>query len=100
MRTVIGLAAVLMLGGAPPGGPASVGERMFDRLKTLTGDSEGTIAEFALVDVTNVGPKNAGHVQGFFIQLVDADHLTLRFTFGGGPGRGVENIVVKRVRRS
>lgn len=39
---MIGLAAVLMLGAAPPGGPASVGERMFDRLKTLTGDWEGT----------------------------------------------------------
>ncbi|MGZ6098007.1 MAG: hypothetical protein ACXWLL_06415 [Myxococcaceae bacterium] len=173
MRTVIGLAAVLMLGAAPPGGSASAGERMFDRMKTLTGDWEGTfewsegrtgsgtlgvsysltgggsalienlimggvptmttvyhldgpdlrmthycaarnqprlkavrfdetqgIAEFALVDVTNVGPKNAGHVQGFFIQLLDADHLTLRFTFAGGSARGVENIVVKRVRRS
>ncbi|MGZ6076626.1 MAG: hypothetical protein ACXWLS_12185 [Myxococcaceae bacterium] len=47
-----------------------------------------------------MGPKNAGHVQGFFIQLLDADHLTLRFTFAGGSARGVENIVVKRVRRS
>jgi hypothetical protein len=173
MRTVIGLAAVLMLGAGAPDAPASVGERMFDRLKTLTGDWEGTfewsegrtgsgplsvsysltgggsalieslimggvptmttvyhldgpdlrmthycaarnqprlkavrfdetqgIAEFTLVDVTNVGPKNAGHVQAFLIQLLDADHLKLRFTFAGGPARGVENIVVKRVRRS
>ncbi len=42
MRTVIGLAAALMLGAAPPGGSASVDERMFDRLKMLTGDWEGT----------------------------------------------------------
>jgi hypothetical protein len=39
-------------------------------------------------------------VQAFFIQLLDADHLNLRFTFGGGPARGVENIVVKRVRQT
>ena len=173
MRSVIGLAAVLLLGAGPTGAVDSAGERMFDRLKTLSGDWEGTFewsegrtgsgtlrvsysltgggsalienlimggvptmttvyhldgpdlrmthycaarnqprlravrfdegagtAEFALVDVTNVGPKNPGHVQAFLIQLVDADHLKLRFTFGGGPARGVENIVVKRVRRS
>jgi hypothetical protein len=55
-------------------------------------------AEFSLVDVTGVGPRNPGHVQAFFIQLLDDDRLHLRFTFGGGPGSGVENILVKRVR--
>ena len=173
MESVIGLSAVLMLGAGSPGPATSAGERMFDRLKTLSGDWEGTfewsegrtgsgplsvsysltgggsalvenlimggvptmttvyrldgpdlrmthycaarnqprlkavrideaagVAEFALVDVTNVGPKNPGHVQALYIHVVDADHLNIRFTFGGGPGRGVENILVKRVRRS
>ena len=55
--------------------------------------------KFTLVDVTGVGPKNPGYVEGFFIELLDGDRLHLRFTFGGGPGRaGVENIVVRRVR--
>jgi hypothetical protein len=173
MRWAIGLGAILMLGAGPSGAATSAGERMFDRLKTLTGDWEGTfewsqgrtgsgtlsvsysltgggsalvenlimggvptmttvyhldgpdlrmthycaarnqprlkavridetagVAQFTLVDVTNVGPKNPGHVQALFIQLLDADHLNIRFTFGGGPARGVENILVKRVRRS
>jgi hypothetical protein len=47
-----------------------------------------------------VGPANPGHVEAFFIQLLDADRLNLRFTFGGGRGRsGVENILVRRIRR-
>lgn len=70
------------------------------RLKAVRLDETAGLAEFALVDVTNVGPRSAGHVQAFSIQLLDADHLRLRFSFGGGPARGVENILVKRVRRS
>jgi len=49
---------------------------------------------------TGVGPANPGHVEAFFIRLLDADRLNLRFTFGGGHGRsGVENILVRRIRR-
>ena len=59
-----------------------------------------TAPEFTLVDVTGVGPKNPGHVQAFFVRLLDADRLNLRFTFGGGSGPGgVENILVRRIRQ-
>jgi hypothetical protein len=69
------------------------------RLKAVRIDEAAGTAEFSLVDVTNVSAANPGYVEAFFIQLLDADRLNLKFTFGGGPGRsGVENILVKRVR--
>ena len=69
------------------------------RLKAVRFDEGQGSAEFALVDVTGVGPKNPGHVQAFFVRLLDPDRINLRFTFGGGPGRpAVENILVRRVR--
>ena len=69
------------------------------RLRAVRFDEAQGSAEFTLVDVTGVGPKNPGHVQGFFVRLLDSDRLNLRFTFGGssGPG-GVEYIFVRRVR--
>jgi hypothetical protein len=69
------------------------------RLKAVRVDDAAGSAEFTLVDVTGVGPKNPGYVEAFLIELLDGARLHLRFTFGGGPGRsGVENIVVRRVR--
>ena len=69
------------------------------RLKAVRFDEGQGSAEFALVDVTGVGPKNPGHVQAFFVRLLDPERINLRFTFGGGPGRpAVENILVRRVR--
>jgi len=69
------------------------------RLKAVRFDEGQGSAEFAFVDVTGVGPKNPGHVQAFFVRLLDPDRINLRFTFGGGPGRpAVENILVRRVR--
>jgi hypothetical protein len=71
------------------------------RLRAVRFDDAQRSAEFTLVDVTGIGPKNPGHVQGFFVRLLDADRLNLRFTFGGGPGKpAVENILVKRVTPS
>ncbi len=70
------------------------------RLKAVKFDEAQGSAEFALVDVTGVGPKNPGYVEAFLVRLLDADRLNLRFTFGGGPGRsGVENILVRRIRQ-
>jgi len=70
------------------------------RLKAVRFDEAEGSAEFALVDVTGVGPKNPGHVEAFFVRLLDADRIELRFTFGGGPGRsGVEHIMARRIRR-
>jgi hypothetical protein len=69
------------------------------RLKATRIDEPAGVAEFSVVDVTNVSAANPGYVEAFFLQVLDADRLNLRFTFGGGPGRsGVENIVLKRVR--
>jgi hypothetical protein len=69
------------------------------RLRAVRVDDAAGSAEFTLVDVTGVGPKNPGYVEGFLLELLDGDRLHLRFTFGGGPGRsGVENILVRRVR--
>ena len=71
----------------------------FSHMKAVRVDDAAGSAEFTLVDVTGVGPKNPGYVEGFLIELLDGDRLHLRFTFGGGPGRsGVENILVHRVR--
>ena len=58
-------------------------------------ESTGTV-EFAFVDVTNAVAHPA-YVKGFVIQILDTDHLHLKFIFGGGPGKsGVENIVLHR----
>jgi hypothetical protein len=75
------------------------GARNQPRLKaTRINEAAGTV-EFSFVDVTNVSAANPGYVEAFFIQVPDADHLHLRFTFGGGPGRsGVENITLRHVR--
>ncbi len=73
------------------------GARNQPRLKASKIDEAAGTAEFAFVDITNSSPK-AGHVEHFFIHFLDPDHVNLVFTFGGGPGSGVENIVLKRVR--
>ncbi|HZF13818.1 MAG TPA: hypothetical protein VFE33_33920 [Thermoanaerobaculia bacterium] len=68
------------------------------RLKATHIDETKGSAEFSFVDVTNVSAANSGYVEGVFLQVVDADHVNLRFNFGGGPGKsGVETIVLKRV---
>jgi hypothetical protein len=70
------------------------------RLKAGRIDDAAGSADFSFVDATNLA-ANAGHVDHFFIQLLDADGVNLKFTFGGGAGKpAVENIVLKRVRRA
>ncbi len=70
------------------------------RLKAGRIDDAAGSADFSFVDATNLG-ADAGHVDHFFIQLLDADDVNLKFTFGGGAGKpAVENIVLKRVRRA
>jgi len=66
------------------------------RLKSSLLSNAPPAAEFELVDVT--GLTKYGSVQAFRIEIVDADHLNLRFTFAGNPKTsGVENIRLKRV---
>jgi hypothetical protein len=67
------------------------------RLKARRIDEAAGIAEFSFVDITGKNAKG-GHVDHALIELVDADHVHIRFTFAGGPGAGVENIVLTRVR--
>jgi hypothetical protein len=68
------------------------------RLKASRIDEATGSVDFSFVDITNVGPANAGHVEHFFIQVIDSDHANLKFTFAGGTGKSaVENIVLKRV---
>lgn len=70
------------------------------RLKAGRIDEGAGSADFSFVDATNL-TANAGHVDHFFIQLLDADDVSLKFTFGGGSGKSaVENIVLRRVRRA
>lgn len=68
------------------------------RLKAKTIDiAHGTIA-FTLVDVTNLRSPDAGHVEAIDLQLVDADHLNVVFTFVGGDKRSVETVALRRVK--
>jgi len=66
------------------------------RLKATHIDESTGTAEFSFVDVTNAAAHPA-YVKGFVIQVLDNEHLHLKFIFGGGPGKsGVENIVLHR----
>jgi hypothetical protein len=66
------------------------------RLKSSLISDAPSAAEFQFVDVT--GMTKYGSVQAFRIEIVDADHLNLRFTFAGNPRtRGVEHIRLTRV---
>jgi len=65
------------------------------RLKSSLFAEAPPAAEFELVDVT--GMTTFGSVRAFRIEIVDADHLNLRFTFGGNPKTsGIEHIRLTR----
>ena len=66
------------------------------RLKSSGFSDAPPAADFQLVDVT--GLTKYGSVQAFRIEIVDAEHLNLRFTFAGNPKTsGIENIRLTRV---
>lgn len=68
------------------------------RLKASRIDEATGAIDFAFVDVTNVNPKRPAYVQAAALHLIDADHVTIQFTFGGGSGvSGIEDITLKRV---
>src|SRR6185436_13881923 len=67
------------------------------RLKVTRIDEAAGSVEFSFVDLTSGNGPDRGHVEGVFLHILDADHLNIKFIFGGGPGSGVENILVKRV---
>jgi hypothetical protein len=53
-------------------------------------------ASFEWIDITNVGPKNGGHVEAFSIRIVGDSELELVFVFEGSGPRAVETIRLKR----
>jgi hypothetical protein len=72
------------------------GARNQPRLKSSLFSDAPSTAEFQLLDVT--GETKYGSVQAFRLEIVDANHLNLRFTFAGNPKTsGVENIRLTRV---
>jgi hypothetical protein len=68
------------------------------RLKATQIDDATGSATFTFVDVTNAA-AHPSYVDGFFIHIIDADHLNIKFEFGGAsPKRATENIVLQRVK--
>ena len=73
------------------------GARNQPRLKATHVDESTGAIEFSFVDVTNATASPA-YVNAFRIQFDGADRINLRFTFGGGSGKGaIENIALRRV---
>jgi hypothetical protein len=54
-------------------------------------------ADFQWIDITNVGPKNGGHVEEFSIRIAGEDELELVFVFEGAGPRAVETIKLSRL---
>jgi len=76
------------------------GARNQPRLKASRIDVEGGAADFAFVDVTNVGPKNPGYVRSFELRMPAPDELRLKFVFGQGEKQAVEDISLHRSKKS
>jgi hypothetical protein len=53
-------------------------------------------ASFEWIDITNVGPKNGGHVEAFSIRIAGDIELELVFVFAGAGSRAVETIRLQR----
>jgi hypothetical protein len=67
------------------------------RLKAAGLEENATAIDFTFVDVTNarLGPA---YVNACHIDLSEPNRINLKFTFGGGTGKGaIENISLKRV---
>jgi len=67
------------------------------RLKASRIDMARGIADFALVDITNLRSPEAGHVVGLELRFLGPDHITLAFRFEGGGKSSLERIDLKRV---
>ena len=91
------MASVYHLDGADLRVTHFCGARNQPRLKARRIDEAAGAIDFAFVDVTGVGPGNPGHVEGLELRLTDDDRMTIRFVFGGGVPRAVEDIHVRRV---
>src|SRR5262249_2096345 len=98
MGDVPAMTSVYHLDGADLRMTHYCGARNQPRLKATRIDEATATAEFALVDVTGVGPSNPGYVQPVFLQFPDADRGNTKFPFGSPSGKTeVENIPPRRV---
>jgi hypothetical protein len=68
------------------------------RLKATHIDVAKGVADFGFVDVTNVGAANPGYVDAFEVQILDTNQIHLRFDFGGGGPKAVEDISLRRAK--
>jgi hypothetical protein len=66
------------------------------RLKADRLDAAAGTAHFALVDVTNAGPKS-GYVEEISLTNPDPKSLRIEFVFKGNGPRSVETLDLKRV---
>jgi hypothetical protein len=69
------------------------------RLRATQIADAGDDVTFSFVDATDLDAHPA-HVEGCELRFIDDDHLVVRFTFTGGGKKSVENIDLKRVRRT
>jgi hypothetical protein len=76
------------------------GARNQPRLKAKRIDVEGGGVDFDFVDATNVGPSNPSYVRGFELRMLDPDRLHLKFVFGAGEKQAIEDISLRRVKKS
>jgi hypothetical protein len=66
------------------------------RLKARRIDLDHGAIDFEFVDATNLRSTDAPHVHGLEIRLIDANHLTLKFSFQSGSVESREEINLKR----
>ena len=73
------------------------GARNQPRLKAQSIDLARGVFSFAFVDATGLKSPDAPHVNGFELELVDANHLKLAFQFVAGGQQSTEHIALERV---
>ena len=67
------------------------------RLKANRIDLARGAFDFAFVDATNLLSPDAPHVYGMQMRLIDSEHITITFLFGGGGKKSEERITLKRM---
>lgn len=70
------------------------------RLEATSIHSENRKIVFDFVDITNLPDPEAGHVRKLEMNLMDANHITLRFTFVGNGKESYELVSLTRIRAS
>jgi len=71
--------------------------RVQSRMKATPAEDQQGAVRFSFVDATNLRSPGAPHVHGFEIHFVDANHVTLYFTFTANGKVSTEKIELTRV---